>query len=194
MQQSDSSKVGYRRAALALHRLHEQDRQWLLGRLPDAERGEVLASLTELDRMQPRMTEADIDRLLEPGAEEAVVAPVADDPWHTLDRAPVHAVLHVLRGEPDRLIAIVCALRKWRWSAELMTLLGEARAASVAQMMRNERMPAAAVCDAVVASVTGRVTAGEQSAGFEGALETAAGPKRAVNGRRSWRGLFGWRP
>jgi hypothetical protein len=190
---SDRSNIGHRRAALALHRLHEQDRQWLLGRLPEAERGEVLAMLAELERMSLRAETAAVEAVLAAEA-EPYAAPVGDDPWHALDRAEAGAVMQALREEPDRVIAIVCSLRKWRWLTELLDLLGEDRAASVARLMRAEPAPTPAVWDAVVAAVTARVVAGQRPNGFEGALEAAARSGQAVNGKHSWKRLLGWRP
>lgn len=191
MNGSDRPNAAHRRAALALHRLQEQDRQWLLGQLPESERGEVLAMLAELDRIPLRVEAADVDAVLETSS-EAVAAPAEDDPWHVLDRAQARAVLQALQEEPDRVIAIVCSLRRWRWLAELLGLLGEARAASVARLMRGA--PAPAVRDAVVAAVTARMVAGAQATGFEDALEAAVHNGRAVNGKRSWKRLLGWRP
>jgi hypothetical protein len=189
----DRSNIGHRRAALALHRLHEQDRQWLLGRLPEAERGEVIAMLAELDRMSLRAETADVEAVLAAKA-EADAAPAEDDPWRALDRADAGAVLQALREEPDQVIAVVCSLRKWRWLTELLDLLGEGRAASVARLMRGEPAPAPAVRDAVAAAVTARVVAGQPPNGFEGSLEAAVRSGRAVNGKHSWKRLLGWRP
>jgi hypothetical protein len=190
---SDQSNIGHRRAALALHPLHEQDRLWLLGRLPEAERGEVLAMLAELDRMSLRAETADVGAMLavktEPDAASA-----EDDPWSALDRAEAGAVMHALREEHDRVIAIVCSLRKWRWLTELLDLLGEHRAASVARLMRAGPAPSPAVCDAVAAAVMARVVAGQRPNGFEGALEAAVRSGPAVNGKHSWKRLLGWRP
>jgi hypothetical protein len=190
---SDRSNIGHRRAALALHRLQGEDRQWLLGRLPEADRGEVLAMLAELDRMSLRAETADVEAVLAVRAEPDA-APAEDDPWHALDRAEARAVLQALHEEPDRVIAIVCSLRKWRWLTELPDLLGEQRAASVARLMRGEPAPTPAVCDAVVAAVTARVAVGQRSNGFEGALEAAVRSGPAVNGKHSWKRLLGWRP
>lgn len=193
MNGSDRSNIGHRRAALALHRLHEQDRQWLLGRLPEAERGEILAMLAELDRMSLRAETADVEAVLAMRAEPDA-APAEDDPWHALHRAEARTVLQALHDEPDRVIAIVCSLRRWRWLTELFDLLGEHRTASVARLMRGESAPAPAVCDAVAAAVTARVVAGQPPHGFEGALEAAVRSGRTMNGRHSWKRLLEWRP
>lgn len=193
MQGPERSNIGHRRAALALHRLRAQDRQWLLGRLPEAERGEILAMLAELHGMPLPAEAADVEAVLDAKA-EPLAAAVEDDPWHELDQAEARAVLQALTEEPDRVIAIVCSQRKWRWLVELLELLGEDRAASVTRLMRAEPAPVPAVSDAVVAAVTARIAGGQRPNGFDGALEAAVRSGRAVNGKHSWKRLLGWRP
>lgn len=112
-----------KRAALELHNLAPQDREWVLGRLPDAERARLAPLLAELDGMDIRF---DLDSAALPPAESSEVpAPAHGGRSAQLEiRAAAAAdVVRVLAGEPAWLVRAVLALEAWPWLALVRTAL-----------------------------------------------------------------------
>lgn len=188
---------GRKRAALALLGLHASDRKWLLAQLPSAEREGVAALVGELERMNlppsaGQIVEAADALNLEPV--EPVVESLLDDPRRVLAQAPASLLHQELRDEPDAVIACVCLLDDWPWSAELRGLLGPERAARIAKLPHEIPPPPAAVAQALIAALAAKVKGGHHEAGFAAELR-AAGASDAKhahqgNGRR-WSRWFG---
>lgn len=97
----DSTPRGARRAALVLHALNMQDRQWLLQRLGEAQRLQLQGLLDELSTLGVEVDRADIPALLAPAPLQAAPVPSAAAPepdWATWLADEPAWVLDVLRG------------------------------------------------------------------------------------------------
>jgi len=117
-----------RRAALEIHGLSADDREWILGRLLPAQRDRIRPLLAELDGMNTRFELASlaIPRRDDPATDADSNAEQAPDrSAHSMvRRAPAADVLRCLADEPQWLVSAVLALDAWPWSAPVREALG----------------------------------------------------------------------
>ncbi|HWH82086.1 MAG TPA: hypothetical protein VNU71_07595 [Burkholderiaceae bacterium] len=117
-----------RRAALVLHGLAANDRDWLLTQLPDASADDLRALLAELEALgmpaDPALIRAAVKR------EDAPAEP-AKPAFGEIAAASAGQMLELLRDEPDRLIAIVISSSNWPWREALLSQLQAERARDV---------------------------------------------------------------
>ena len=145
---------GVRRAAMLLHALGDGDRDWLLARLPATQAGELRGLLGEL-----RELGLPADReLIEQAVGEAPPAPASQSSRSAACIAAADAarILALLRGEPDRLVALVTSSSAWPWREPFFGQLGPQRAARLREMSLAMRAPVslrAAVLDALAQRV-----------------------------------------
>lgn len=119
---------GRRRAALALHAMHPDDRRSLLQALPPHHRRQLQPLLDELAELG---IPADGSLLTAEGAAptgivEAVAAapvasPVATD--RLLASPNLRELADLLRGEPPGVVQVLLGSRPWSWAAPLANLL-----------------------------------------------------------------------
>lgn len=115
-----------KRAALELHNLAPRDREWVLGRLPDAERARLAPLLAELDGMHIRF---DLDSAALPLAavSESPEAPApasgGRSPQQEIRAAAAKDVARVLAAEPAWLVRAVLTVEAWPWLAPVCAAL-----------------------------------------------------------------------
>lgn len=182
---------GRRRAALAMLGLRASDRLWLLAQLPPAERAAVAALHAELERLK---LPAGADLLAVAAATEglapepALVEPgSADDgPLRALSRATAPAVHAVLCDEPDAVVARVLSLAGWHWRADLLRLLGDARAGRIGRLQREAQGLPPVVAQALATALAAAVQARAQAHGGAFAAELRVAQAPAAHSGRHW--------
>jgi hypothetical protein len=114
-----------RKAALLLHSVPTEDRDWLLSQLAPAQRQVVLALLGELAELgipaEPQLLDEVVGRI-EPMAAETQAPEIA-----VLQQADPVAVGDWLKREPAGLVARVLRLHDWPWAPEVLRQMGELR-------------------------------------------------------------------
>lgn len=139
----------YRRVALCLHGLAEADRQWLLGKLAEADRAALRPLLDELvelglprDSVELTWGDAAADRS---GSVPAHITP--------LDAASVDAVWRVLQREQPATIALIMEYYPWQWSGAVTKRWGANRQHAVmAARGRRRNAVSQRVRDSVIAA------------------------------------------
>jgi hypothetical protein len=180
----DPAPVGLRQAALVLHGLAQDDRDWLLAQLPEASAEDIRPLLVELQALgvpgDPELIRVALQRKVE---EVKALQPG----FHALAAASVHQMLELLADEPDTLIAIVLSSSNWSWRDALLSRLGDERARSIRESMLGLSV-APGLRQAVLAEVS---RLAEESAAHEPVrIAAQQAPSR---GLRSLRGRIGER-
>ena len=113
---------GHRRAAVALHGLNPEDRQWMLAELPAADQQILQQYLEELDALGfsygPELA-ADLAAGPVKAAEPENIAPPGT--LQRLQKASAEQMLACLQDEPASLIARLMALHDWPWREAMLT-------------------------------------------------------------------------
>ena len=135
---------GLRKAALVMHGLGEQDRQWLLERLPAHWARELsCAPPAAVGRAlgSPATTNSSAKRPGTPSQSRAAVGPDSGP----IARASVEQVHALLKDEPDALIALVISSGPGPWREALLLGFAPSRAKSIraARPFREHRSAAA---------------------------------------------------
>ncbi len=134
---------GHERAAHRLSGLAEDDRDWLLARLP------------EVDRLR-------INELIERGDNGAQMDPPqesssegsASTPESTVAAASAAEVARALRDEPDWLVALLLAKRRWPWDRDYLNEFEPARLERLRDIARGVREIAKPrMCDEAVVAL-----------------------------------------
>ena len=122
---------GLRKAALVMHGLGEQDRQWLLERLPAHRARELNALLEELGALGfPSDDELIREAAGTPSQSRAAVGPDSGP----IARASVEQVHALLKDEPDALIALVISSGPGPWREALLLGFAPSRAKSIREL------------------------------------------------------------
>lgn len=114
--------IGHRRAAAALHGLQEEDRQWLLAELPDADRDilkQLLGELTELGFEPGSTATTSATAMLPVRQRNAITLSSAD----IVRNAAARDMIALLEHEPSSLIAQVLGLEEWPWKQAYLQML-----------------------------------------------------------------------
>lgn len=155
-----------RHAALVLHGMSEEDRDWVLAALPARERERLLPLLVELQEIGVTRDPTVLDQLIERPGSQARKGTTA--PLDSLDRQSVASLARLLNAEPPQLVACFLALRDWSWQARLARLLEPSR-----RRASRPSQLAPALQDALLAAV-GRQLESERAL--------------PADGRRTWAG------
>jgi len=133
--------TGYRRAAVELHALNEEDRQWVLGNLGEQDRTVLAQYLQELKDLGfneaaslPGMT------LAAPSASRT-----AATRFERVRNASAADLFAILEHEPSSLIAQFMALHAWHWSSAFLQLFPAPRR----ERIRSAVPPATGVAPAL---------------------------------------------
>lgn len=132
--------TAYRRAAVALHELHEEDRQWLLAALPGEERSAVMQCLDELNALG-------FARAASPQQGVSLSNVFAAQPKKPVDRirqASAAQVFTVLEHEPSSLIAQVMAMQDWPWAPAFLQMFSPMRRERIRAVLSGTAEPAPA--------------------------------------------------
>lgn len=114
---------GHRRAAVALHGLHEEDRRWVLAQLPEEDCSTLSAYLDELKALGfDQKSSVSIGGGSTLGNVGAPAQPI-----ERLQAATAEQMFHVLNSEPSSLIAGLLSIRDWTWGHSFLQMLPPAR-------------------------------------------------------------------
>jgi len=127
MHGADGVPQELRRAALMLHALLPQDRQWLLERLSPERRAQLGALLAELAELGIPRDERLVRDALAIARPASPITAEASDAWATLACQSAGAISTLLEGEPAGLVARLLAMRTWPWADALMQSYDAAR-------------------------------------------------------------------
>jgi hypothetical protein len=192
-----------RKAALFLHTLPRNDRDWMLDHLAPQDRSELEALLAELATLGIPPDRGLLDEIIAPMGEvrpfpapapsastaERRDAPAAARPaLEELSGADPKALAALLRDEPAGLVVALLDVREWPWAGALLEALGTARRRDVEAELARSRARAgpngadsrAALREHVVAVI---------SRHLEDAAELPLAPPVPPPSR--WRGLAG---
>lgn len=138
-----------RRTALVLYSLSEQDRTWLLERLPASTRT-VLAPLLQELRELGFPTQSDLLPSLVPPLDASHAAAKASDaeiqesaqPIAQLSLSPPRAIQAVLCNERDDFIAEILCLAVWPWEASVLAQMPVQRQLRIGKLKANYQLRA----------------------------------------------------
>jgi hypothetical protein len=117
---------GYRQAVVALHDLGEPDRDWILARLPKAERATLECYLDELKSLgfAAGTSLATAQSAPHGGAPIDLTRAARDGDVPSasvcLRGAPAHRIAAILQGEPPSLVAQFMAIEDWPWEVSVL--------------------------------------------------------------------------
>lgn len=131
--------VDARRAALTLHALPEEDREWVLRRLDPGQQQLVSEQLSELQALGVVADERLVRQALDQSGERE-----APQGWQErLRLCDAASMLGLLQGEPASLIARVLALGPWPWEQAFLEHVGPTRRTEVLALRDGVRRRAA---------------------------------------------------
>ncbi|TMG74312.1 MAG: hypothetical protein E6H75_12170 [Betaproteobacteria bacterium] len=134
---------GYEQAARRLSGLAEDDRDWLLARLPEVDRLRI-TELIERGESGPQ-----VNPPLESSSEDS-----ASTPESTVAAASAAEVAGALRDEPDWLVALILAKRRWPWDRDYLNEFEPARVERLRDIARSVRdIAKPRMCDEAVAAL-----------------------------------------
>ena len=129
-----AAPIADRQAALELHRLGRDDRNWILGRLESDERARVARLLEELDAMDIRIDMH--DAVLADARAATERSPLLNGHANGSEAPPLQALLRraaparvatALADEPSWFVAAFLASGDWPWAGEVRALLARSR-------------------------------------------------------------------
>ena len=189
-----------RRAALEVHALAKQDREWILGRLDRQDRARIEPLLSELDAMNihfdvdPAQVAGD-PHPLAPVNGAAYAAPAADS-FAVVRSASAAAVGRALQDEPQWLVERVLAIEAWPWSPAVRAAAAEHAGRGAGLRVREPSTATTggpALNAALVELLSARVgtsAPGSQINGYRNGHDHAHVPRsrlgRVVSGVRQW--------
>jgi hypothetical protein len=160
---------GYERAARRLSELSADDRDWILAQLPEADR----LRISELIEREDGERSSELRESAEPAQTRET----------TVERASAANVAKALRDEPDWLVALVLATRRWPWDSDYLCGIEPARLErlrEIAGAARETAKPRA--CNEAVAALAAKLerlpATPEPRTAFDDVLE----------GMMAWRG------
>ena len=153
---------GYRRAALALHGLAEQDRSWILKELPDTDKVALTQLLDELDELGFSGDVADVVQAADGSSVSSTAGPHSGA--HSMSRveqvrrASAEDMFAILENEPGSLIAQILSMESWPWAARFLALFPEARRSRISSLISHGQEAIPARHEFLLQSVAGRLT------------------------------------
>jgi hypothetical protein len=153
---------GLRKAALLLSSLRAEDRAWMLARVHDSERAQLVALLSEVHGLGVSLDAQTLRQLAR--SDSAEPEPETDVARSSnVASASAGAMHEVLGREPDWLIAIVLRDRPWRWREAFLNLLGTERRMRVQRVLPPGIDVRPRVIEALISAIEARLD--EQAAG-----------------------------
>ncbi|MBI1890120.1 MAG: hypothetical protein HYS18_05710 [Burkholderiales bacterium] len=123
--------IGYRRAAVALHGMHEEDRQWILAELGGEDRVALERFIDELNNLGFARDEAITTRLISLSARG--LAPT--NPHDRIEYATAAQMYGVLEAEPSSVTAQLLKCAHWPWEDAFLRMLDPLRRDKVRNLM-----------------------------------------------------------
>lgn len=171
MSPSELAVTGARRAALALHALSEQDRDWVLDAVPEHQAKVLRELLQDLHRLGI----PPLDPRLQESLTDSSPADRAQARLHRLGTEDLHALACLLRREPARVARLLLDGRPWPWRRTMADHLQMESSEAPQRTIRGR-----ALQDAVERAVAKRLT-------------SVAEPARVRRGWIQWLGRVGAR-
>lgn len=187
---------GVRHAAMVLHGLGEADREWTLSRLPQERASELRSLLEELHELgmpvDPDLIKQAVHRSEPLAPPESPAQSKAGQVNAAIDGARADRMLSLLRGEPDRLVALVVSSSGWSWRQSFLAHLGPHRAERIRDMGLSMRAPSA-LRAAVLQALAERLQHGSDE--HTGGEASGAARRWSLAGlrRRMAQGVPAWR-
>lgn len=133
---------GFKKAALRIHGLAETDRQWVLDKLPERERNQLITFLVQLSEMKvpggnsnfSELIDRASDNYQETNTDDRALSPSKTDAVNTADLA---AIVTVLSREPDWLIALVLLSSEWDWTESFIRSLDSDRRTRIYALIKE---------------------------------------------------------
>lgn len=145
--------IGHRRAAVALHELHEEDRNWILAELLPQDRNTLNDYLTEIRALGFASDQS--------FANEATVLSYGDteasSPLERLRRASAEDVYGVLKDESPVLIAKLLKVDEWLWKAQFLAHFGDAMQSRLREIQSSTGLVAPSLAEHLIVEVALRL-------------------------------------
>jgi hypothetical protein len=133
---------GHRQSALLLHELDEEDRQWLVEQIPNADRSILKELLGELQSLRIPTDGNLLERVKAMRVDESKNAPAQPAaPGDTIRHASVQLMSDLLEREPVWLLAVILGIEGWPWREQFLTQLEPMRRDAVRAAMREATAP-----------------------------------------------------
>lgn len=161
-----------RRAALALHGLTREDREWAIARLTPGDRENVTVFLDELEELGFPRDASELAHEVQADDQPAEIDPEVE----VIDTAAPRIVHRILGNEQLAILALVMDHHPWRWRNRVMRWLGRARSRAIDRAIEQKKY---AVADPVRRTVIESLAE---------AVATVSKGKSRLNGA----GRFGW--
>lgn len=145
--------IGYRRAAVALHELHEADRDWILGELLPEDRNALSNCLAEIKELGFASNQSFANEAMVRSYGETAVS----TPLERLRSASAEDVYTVLKGESPVLIARLLKITDWPWTSQFMTQFGDAIQARLRELLSAATLTAPSLAEHLIIEVAGRL-------------------------------------
>lgn len=107
--------IGYRKAAVLLHGLHEDDRRWMLEQLSAEEQHILTQYLNEIRELGFSSEGAVSQESIRRAGKVAHASPM-----DIVAEADAEAVYGILHTEPIPLVAMLLRAHQWKWSREVL--------------------------------------------------------------------------
>lgn len=133
---------GYRRAALALHGLGPQDRNWILDALPGPDKAALQACLKELKELGFAPDALSLAELAHDAP--AALPRVPPNAAARLRAADGAALFALLEHEPNGLIGQLLAIEAWPWAEQVLGMFGAPRQGKIRAAQQASSAPAGA--------------------------------------------------
>ena len=122
----------FRKVALMLHSVSDEDRRWMLARLPESSRHVLTSLVDEIATLgfEPEPTLQALNFSLSAYNSEPVNTPVTEKPEkgsaiEVIDALPVSVLVMWIENEDEWLVAQLLACHEWSWTAECLHSLNE---------------------------------------------------------------------
>jgi hypothetical protein len=140
---------GYEKAAEKLSGLTGEDRDWVLARLAETDRLRISELLEHVEAPAEEDSGPEV-----PTTEPAL------SPETAVAKASAAEVARVLQAEPDWLVALILAKRRWPWYEDYLSRFEPARLERLHEMVRTVRESAKPrACDEATAALAAKLQA-----------------------------------
>jgi flagellar motor switch protein FliG len=144
--------IGYRRAAVALHELHEDDRQWILSELSDSDQSTLKTYLNEIRALGFASDQSLASEATASGYKNSKIAPMEQ-----VRKADVRTLYLLLKDEPPVLIAKILKIDDWQWTNRLLENFSQSMHDRLRKLMSESATPAPALAECLVVELAQRL-------------------------------------
>jgi flagellar motor switch protein FliG len=183
---------GVRKAALYLHGLNSDDRNWLLDALSEEERKSINPALSELKQMDIPKGEAWLSEIdnVHPQEDNNLDIENTEIEFNTIDRSDITKISHILTREPNEIVVLLLKLRLWSWRQSYINNLYLKKQKRIVKALEEPKAPIKnKVESALMTAFANQVRSKQKDKNnsFEAALVDASKKKRQSIWGRLWR-------